>query len=120
MAGTVVTTEETFGTIKKIKFAWTSSAGGAADATTVAGFSGAIERLVTVPDGTDVPTDNYDVVVNDEDGNDVLMAAGQNRSSTVTQQVLASSLGVVANDKLTLGVTNAGNAKKGTVYLYLA
>lgn len=120
MAGTVTTTEETHGSVKKVKFAWISSAGGAADAVSAAAFSGAIERLVTVPGAGGVqPTDNYDVVVNDDDGNDVLMGAGANRSNASTQQVLASSLGVVANDKLTLAVTNAGNAKEGTVILYL-
>ena len=119
MAGTVVTTEETFGTVKKVSFAWTSSSGGAADATTTNVFSGAIMRLVTVPDGTDAPTDNYDVVVDDADGNDVLMGAGADRDTANTEQVLASSLGIVANDKLTLAVTNAGNAKKGTVILYI-
>ena len=120
MAGTVTTTEETHGTVRKITFAWTSSAGGAADATTTYAYSGEVIRLVTVP-GTagNQPTNLYDVVVNDVDGNDVLMGAGANRSNAATEQVLASSLGCVANDKLTLGVTNAGDTKQGTVYLYV-
>lgn len=120
MAGTVVTTEETIGTIKKVKFAWTSSAGGAADATTTGVYSGEIIRLVTVPGaGGDQPTNLYDVAVNDADGNDVLMGAGANRSNASTEQVLGTSLGCVANDALTLAVTNAGNAKTGTVILYI-
>ena len=119
MAGTVTITEETFGTVKKVKFAWTSDASGNADKTSAEAFSGAIERLVTVPDGSDAPTDDYDVVVNDEDGNDVLMGAGADRDTANTEQVLASSLGIVANDKLDVVVSNAGNAKKGTVILYL-
>ena len=120
MAGTVTITEETHGTVKKITWAWTSDASGDADGDKTAGvFSGEILRLVTNPDDTDAPTTLYDVVVNDEDGNDVLMGAGADRSATVTEQVLASSLGVVANDKLDLVVSNAGNAKKGTVILYI-
>ncbi len=120
MAGTVTIAEETYGTVRKVKFAWTSDAAGAADGITTKAYSGAVERLVTVP-GTagDQPTDLYDVVVNDEDATDVLMGAGANRSNVTTQQVLASSLGVVANDKLTLAVTNAGATKKGTVYVYI-
>lgn len=120
MAGTVVATEETFGTVKKIALAWTSDAAGAADGVTLGAYSGEIRRLVTVPSGGGTaPTDLYDVTLNDEDGVDVLLGAGADRSSTVTQQVNAGSLGIVANDKLTLAVRNAGNAKQGTVYLYV-
>lgn len=129
--GTVVITEEypsNYGDqssmIKKIAFAWTSEDGGGnagkASKATTKYYAGEIIRLVTVPSGApDVPTNLYDVAINDEDGNDVLMGAGADRSDTATQQVLASSLGCVANDKLSLSVSNAGNAKKGTVYLYI-
>lgn len=118
MAGTVVITEETFGTVKKVKFEWTSDAAGAANATTANVFSGEILRLVTIPDAVAAPTTLYDIVVNDDTA-DVLMGAGANRSATATEQVLASSLGIVANDVLTLAVTNAGAAKKGIVILYI-
>ncbi len=122
--GTVVVTEETFGSVKKITFAWTSENGGAnagkASKTTVNHYNGEIIRLVTVPGtGGDAPTDDYDITVTDEDSTDVLMGAGANRDTANTEQVLASSLGCVANDKLTLNVSNAGNAKKGTVHLYI-
>lgn len=115
----VTITEETFGAVKKIAFVWTSDAAGAASGTTDGVYSGSVERLVTVPDGVAAPTDLYDIVVNDEDDTDVLMGAGANRATATTQQVLASSLGIVANDKLSLAVSNAGNAKQGTVYLYI-
>jgi hypothetical protein len=117
--GTVTITEETFGTVKKIAFAWTSTAGGAAGDTTAGVYSGEVIRLVTVPSGASAPDPNYDVVVNDEDSTDVLMGAGANRHTSNTEQVLASSLGCVANDKLTLSVSGAGSAKSGTVYLYI-
>jgi hypothetical protein len=117
-AGTVTVTEETFGTVKKITFAWTSTAGGAADAPTVATFSGKIEALVTIPDAVDAPTTLYDVTVTDADGVDVLAGAGANRSATATELVLASLLGIVANDLLTVNITNAGAAKKGRVIVY--
>lgn len=119
MAGTVVVSEETFGTVKKVRFDWTSSSSGAADGTTTEVYSGEVLRLVTIPSGATAPSDNYDVVVLDEDGTDVLMGAGANRDTANTEQVLGTSLGIVANDKLTLGVTNAGNAKAGTVILYI-
>ena len=118
-AGTVVVTEETFGTVKKITFAWTSTAGGAADTPTVATFSGKIEALVTIPDVVDAPTTLYDVTVTDADGVDVLAGAGANRSATATELVLSSLLGIVANDLLTVNITNAGAAKKGRVIVHL-
>ncbi|MGE0229984.1 MAG: hypothetical protein AB7I38_17065 [Dehalococcoidia bacterium] len=119
MAGTVTVSEEPYGSVKKVSFAWTSDASGNADAQTSLAYNGEVVRLVTDPDGTAAPTDNYDVAVNDEDGADVLMGAGANRDTANTEQVLASSLGVVANDKLTLQVTNAGNAKSGVVRIYI-
>ena len=124
MPGTVVTTEITHRTVKKIKFAWTSENGGGdagkAGATTTGYYTGEIIRLVTIPNtaGTQ-PTDQYDVVVNDADSTDVLMGAGANRSNANTEQVLASSLGCVVESPLTLAITNAGNAKTGTTIVYI-
>jgi hypothetical protein len=123
MAGTVTVSEEVHETIKKIIWAWTSDANGdagtASEGITTNAFSGEILRLVTVPSAVAAPTASYDVYVYDEDTTDVLMGAGVDRHTSNTEQVLASSLGVVANDKLDLVVDNAGDAKSGTVYLYL-
>lgn len=119
--GTVTITEETFGSVKKITFAWTSDASGNVSGTlTTKSYNGALERLVTVPaGGGSAPTNLYDITMLDQDSTDVLMAAGADRSSANTEQVQRTSLGVVANDKLELRIANAGNAKSGTVYLYL-
>ena len=120
MAMSCVITEENASPVRKVKFKWTSAADGTATGTTTEVYSGEVARLVTVPDGTtSAPTDNYDVAINDEDGTDILMGAGANRDTANTEQVLASSLGCVANDRLTLAITNAGDTKGGTVYLYL-
>ena len=122
MAGTVTVTEEAYGSIKKIHFAWVSDASGnvnGAGGATVGAYNGAILRLVTVPNGGGTAPTSYAVTVNDQDSTDVLMGAGTGRSATVTEQVLASSLGVVANDTLTIGITGAGNAKGGDIYLYI-
>ncbi len=120
--GTAVYTEETYGTVKKITMAWTSSAdtGAVSGTSTTNAFSGEVIRLVTVPaTAGDAPDDNYNVTVLDEDGTDVLMGAGAARDTANTEQVLGSSLGCVANDKLELRVSAAGNSNKGTVYLYI-
>lgn len=119
--GTVVITEEIDGKpLKKIKFDWTSDGDGKATKTTDKVYNGEIVRLVTVPDtGDDAPSDNYHVAILDEDDTDVLMGAGADRDTANTEQVLASSLGCVANDTLSLSITEAGAANKGTVYLYI-
>lgn len=125
MAAVVTLTEETIGVIKKITWQWTSHTDGKVatttpNAVTTKAYNGVIERLVTVPGaGADAPDDNYTVKVYDEDSTDVLMAGGASRDTANTEQVLASSLGVVANDKLTLYIEGAGSANKGTVYLYI-
>lgn len=119
MAGTVTTTEITHNSVKKVKFAWTSSSGGAADATTTATFDGKMIQVTTVPDGTAAPTDNYDVEVQDADGVDLLQGNGANRDTAVTEHIAEASLGAVAGSKLTLAVTNAGDTKEGAVYVYL-
>ena len=125
MAAVVEKTEETIGIIKKIKWAWTAHTDGkvavtAANATTEKAYNGEIVRLVTIPDAVTAPSDNYTVQIFDEDNADVLIAAATaNRDTANTEQVLASSLGVVANDKLTLYVEGAGSGGKGTAILYI-
>ncbi|MFA5385573.1 MAG: hypothetical protein WC364_13135 [Eubacteriales bacterium] len=125
MAAVVTCTEETIGVIKKIKWTWTSHTDGVvaaatANAETTKAYNGEIVRLVTIPgSGDDKPDDNYSVAVYDEDDADVLMGGGANRDEANTEQVLASSLGVVANDKLNLYVSGAGSGNKGTVILYI-
>ena len=122
-AGTVAITEETIGQVKKIAFSWISGSDGAAvtaAGTTLKTYNGVIERLVTIPGvAPNVPTDLYDITIDDEDKTDVLMGAGKDRSNANIEQVGRADLGVVANDKLTLKVADAGVAKKGTVYLYI-
>lgn len=119
--GTVVYTEERQGSVRKVAMAWTCSAGGAVSGTpSTYQYSGEIVRLVTVPGAAAAaPTDNYDVTILDDDGTDVLMGAGVDRDTANTEQVLAASLGYIANDHLNLVVANAGAAKSGTVYLYI-
>lgn len=123
MEGTVTMVEETYGTVKKIKFSWTSGTGGdinLADVETLQSYSGKILGLTTVPGtGGDQPTNLYGVALHDEDGVDVLMGGGAGRSNVNTEHVLSASLGAVANDKLHLYITAAGDTKKGTVYVFI-
>jgi len=126
MAASVTCTEITHKPIKKITWAWTAHTDGivataTANAATTNYYTGTIERLVTVPGlVADQPDDNYTVMVYDSDGVDVLMgAAVTNRDETNTEQVAASSLGIVCASKLTLYIAAAGSGEKGTVHLYI-
>ncbi len=124
MAAAVTLSEETFGVVKKIRWQWIAHTDGKVaitteNATTTKAYNGEVVRLVTVPDGTTAPSDNYDIKIYDEDETDVLMGGGADRDTAITEQVAAASLGVVANDKLTLYVEGAGSGGKGTTILYI-
>jgi hypothetical protein len=116
MAGTVVLTEEASG--RKVTFAFTATAGGAADKTTNKGYTGKVEQVTIIP-GAVVPTALWDVAITDGDSVDILFGNGANLSATDTTIVTEGATGTVANDFLTLAVTNAGNGATGTVVVYL-
>ena len=118
-SGTSTVTHEKLFAIKKITFAWTSTAGGVVQKTMTEAITGEIIRFVTVP-GTvgDQPTNLYDITIEDSDATDILMGSGADRSNTTTQQVLASNLGCIVGDKPVFKVAAAGDTKKGTAYLY--
>jgi hypothetical protein len=120
MAGMVCTiTETTHTSVKLIKFAWTSDdAAGTAAGTTTSYYDGKIIWFVTDPGGT-APDDNYDITIVDGNSIDVLAGAGADRDTADTEYVAEASLGAVVASKLTLAVANAGNAKLGTIYLYI-
>lgn len=122
--GVVTHTEQTHSSVRKIVWDWLSEDGGAnagkAQHSTDFAFDGALMMVATVPDtGGTKPSDNYTVKLLDTDGVDLL--AGQavgNRDDTVAQY-LTSGMAGPATSKLTLYVEGAGNAKGGTVYVYL-
>ena len=118
MAGTVTVTESRTGSVKKLRFAWTSSAGGLADLATTFHYNGKIIALMTDP-GATAPDDNYDVALLDADGDDVLAGAGLNRDTANTEIVAEALLGAVATSILTLQVSGAGAAKEGVVVVWL-
>lgn len=124
MAASVNLTECIHKPIKKITWEWTAHTDGKVatttdNAATVNDYSGEIVRLVTVPH-TNAPDDNYTVIIYDDDGVDVLMAAATaNRDTANTEQVAASSLGIVGYSKLTLYIEGAGSGNQGTAHLYI-
>jgi len=121
-AGSSVITEITHRPIKKVKWAWLSDSsgnvsGGAGLTTKI--YNGKLVGFTTDPDGTDAPTDNYDILINDVDGVDVLLGAGANRDTANNEAVATASLGAVVESTLELVISNAGSAKRGVVTLFI-
>lgn len=112
-------TEQTYGSVKKIVWSWTADASGDASEATSGSYDGEILGLATIPDGTNAPTDNYDIVINDADDHDVLLGSGANRDTAVTEYVDRASLAAVAGSVLTLVVSNAGNGGEGVTVLWV-
>ena len=123
MAGTVTLTEVVAGTtVRKLTFDWTSDAAGDADQQSVETYDGLVTAVAQIPDPVDTPTDLYDVTVVDEDGIDVLHGEGANfpiATSATFKTREVDGLGVVTTSRLTLNVSNAGNAKKGKTILWI-
>jgi hypothetical protein len=121
------------GGIRKILVDWVSDASDGTCVIVTRKIVGELVRGVTDP-GATAPTDNYDIVITDEEGVDVLaacVAAGRlaDRDTANSEQAyffvenvdaspLATSRHPVVCDKLTITVTNAGNSKLGQLILY--
>lgn len=107
-----------------ISIGWTSDAAGnvsltdsAAKSAGVPILDGQLLRLVTIPDGTDVPTDQYDLTFLDEYGIDLLNGNGANRSSTLSEDILVNDT-IIVDSICRPTIANAGDAKKGVVKIY--
>lgn len=103
--------------VKVVRVDWVSASDGSVTATSLP-IDGEILRVVTDPDGTDAPTDNYDIALNDEDGFDILGGGLANRDTANTEAVVPSAR-VVHYGACSLAVTNAGDTKKGAVKIYI-
>jgi hypothetical protein len=120
-------------TVRKIICDWLSDDTTGAVSGTTEKIVGYLVKGVTDP-GSPAPTDNYDIAITDEEGVDVLaacIAAGRlaDRDTATTEQAyffvenvdaapLATSTHPIVCDKLTISITNAGNAKAGQLILY--
>ena len=77
-------------------------------------------RWATNPSST-APSDNYDIVVNDEDGIDIAAGGLANRDTSNSEQVLTggdAKDGAAFDGALSLVVSNAGNTKEGVLRMY--
>ena len=114
MAGTVTQTHERRGPIgvHTLTITGDSSDGSVPSTALSVSFSGKLLALETNP-GTTAPTDDYDIVITDSEGHDVLQGVGADRDATSTEFI---SIGIswnsllnhpiAASDVLTLALTN--------------
>ena len=122
-AGTCTITEERHGSVKKIKWSWVAGSGASVNSITTPqttyAYNGLVQYLVTVGGaGSLAPSASYDITIKDQSSVDVLAGAGGSRAAA-TEVTVGSSMGCVANDKLTLTIANTGSSNAGTVYLYI-
>ena len=130
MAVTETTTRRPLATaIRKVSLAWTSDASGDASITTIK-QAGILVGVAFVPgSGGSQPTNLYDVTLTDDNGVDILSGQGANLSNATATRVCpgvpfkdgttTGTAPIPLDDTLDLVVAAAGNAKSGTVVLYL-
>lgn len=102
--------------VRPYRVAWTSDASG--DATATLPINGAIVRVVTNPDGSAAPTDNYDLTIVDEDGVDLLNGEGVDRDTANSEQIFPTDV-PFHNGDVTVTIANAGDTKEGVVAIYV-
>lgn len=128
MAGTVTVTRDprrmpnSGKTVERIHVAWTSDASGNADGS-ITNLYGFLVKVVTDPDGSAAPTDNYDITLVDENSVDAAESLLLNRDTanneTVYPLVTGAATPVFLCGTHTFTVANAGNAKSGVCVLYI-
>lgn len=119
MAGSLISTpSDVGGGITKYSVAWICDAAGVVSTNTFTVKRGHIHAIKYFP-GTPAPTDLYDMVITDSDGADILAGNGADLSATLAKKTTPSPLPFIEEGNLTLGITNAGNAKQGTVNLFI-
>lgn len=131
MAGSSMTfTYDDSGHIRKVIADWTSDSATGAVSGTTKKIVGTLIKGVTDP-GATAPTDDYDIVITDSEGVNVLGNCKDNladRDTANTEEVyfLVSNLAAVDSggnlhpvvcDPLTIAVTNAGNSKVGQLII---
>lgn len=122
-AGTVtVTARSTSPSVIKYTIAWTSTSGGAVSGNTLGISAGEVFQVLAVPgSGATQPTDLYDLQLNTPTGTvNILGTAGDNLSQTTSKVVqLVPPYYHDATGELDLVIANAGNAKTGTVIVWV-
>ena len=111
------------GEINVLQISWTTDASGNLTATDTAyPLEGYLMLVETDPDGSAAPTDNYDIVLNDANGLDVMGGALSDRDTANTEATMPKLNGsytmIPVPGTLEMDVTNAGNSKSGVIRIY--
>lgn len=127
--GTVTLSEDGFrGDLQRFTLTWTADGSGDATKENISRIEGTVERIVYSPSGLSgqVPDDNYDVTLLDEDGLDILVATGANLDEATTTSVeqVGKTLDNLEIPIATVGlldfaVENAGSGGSGIVRLFV-
>lgn len=116
----VVTATDIGGGYTKYSVAWTSDASGNVSGTSFDVKRGLQRQRKFIPGaGGTQPTDAYDVTVTDPDGADILVGSGANLSNATATWSVPSSPPFFEAQAVTPVVANAGNAKTGTIVLFV-
>lgn len=119
MTASVTYTEERRATIQKLEAVIVSGADGAATGASTRRYTGEVLRLVVMPGAAEnQPSDDFDIVVTDMDGIDVLYGHGADLDNAAPSSVVAQ-MGCILNDFLTVTAANMGDSKRATVILYI-
>ena len=119
MASSIVVTVSDIGRgITEYSIAWTSDSSGNVGGSTFPIKTGRLLQSKFIP-GVTAPTDQYDVTLIDADGADLLLGAGANQSATVPAFVAPANPVMIIGGNVTPTIANAGNAKGGTLNLYV-
>ena len=103
----------------KCTWTWLSDASGNVSANAKQVPYGEVIRFDTDPDGTDIPTDNYDLTLLDTSGVDVLQGQGANRDTANVESVIFSApIWHDGSRTLDITIAAAGNAKRGVLVVW--
>lgn len=104
----------------KYTLSWTSDASGNVTSNTSAIRVGNVFKIEIVPNGGGTqPTNLYDVTLLDANSVDLLSGVGADQSNAASKVFVFDPQMWHDDTALTLTVANAGNAKGGTVYLWV-
>lgn len=117
--GTTTISRAAAGKRRKLIFDWVSDASGVVSGTpTASPVVGTIVQIITNP-GAVAPTDNYDITLIGDEGQDVLNGAGVDRDTANTELVMPTAGIPVPNTTLELRIANAGATKAGRLIVVI-
>jgi len=135
MAATITVTppqsqHDTARPIRKYTLVWLCHTDGSGTLPTGHLLNGEIVGITFTPDSANAPTSLYDMTITDGSGIDVAAGLGANLSATASLRIVPMQTQtisavvyrgayVVAEEQLTLNITNTGTSKGGTVLIYL-